>query len=72
MFAEPDASICRCFVQRVFGASAIEAVTITGLPKAGDGEPAVELHFDATQYNRRQVLGQVAAACGSELRGRPR
>jgi heavy metal translocating P-type ATPase len=61
MFAEPDTSVCRCFVQRVFGAPAIEAVIITGLPKAGDDEPAVELHFDATQYSRRQVLGQVAA-----------
>ncbi len=61
LFAEPDGSLCRRFVQRAFAAEEIEAVVIAGSPKAGNGKPAAELRFDARQYSRRQVLEHVAA-----------
>ena len=61
LFAEPDSSLCRRFVQRAFAAEEIEAVVIAGSPKAGNGKPAAELRFDARQYSRRQVLEHVAA-----------
>jgi heavy metal translocating P-type ATPase len=56
LFGEPDAPLCRRFVERAFLAPQIESVVL-----APDAIPAIELRFDATQYSQRQVLEQVAA-----------
>jgi Cu2+-exporting ATPase len=61
LFAEPDGLLCRRFVGRVFLAPEIDSVVIVGSPPSGGVKPAIELHFDATQYSQRQVIEHVAA-----------
>ena len=56
LFGEPDAPLCRRFVERAFLAPQIESVVL-----APARIPAIELRFDATQYSQRQVLEQLAA-----------
>src|SRR5580704_7284844 len=55
LFGEPDAPLCRRFVERAFLAPQIESVVL-----APARIPAIELRFDATQYSQRQVLEQLA------------
>jgi hypothetical protein len=56
LFGEPDAPLCRRFVERTFLAPQIDGVVL-----APGAIPAIELRFDATRYSQRQVLKQVAA-----------
>src|SRR6202048_3891960 len=56
LFGEPDAPLCRRFVERAFLAPQIDGVVL-----APGAIPAIELRFDATHYSQRQVLEQVAA-----------
>ena len=56
LFGEPDAQLCQRFVERAFLAPEIEGVVL-----APGATPALELRFDGTQYNPRQVLEHVAA-----------
>ena len=63
LFADPDASLCRRFLERAFLASEIDSAIIRPATAKG-GNPAVELRFDATQYTRRRVLEHVAALLG--------
>jgi len=56
LFGEPDAPLCRRFVERVFLAPQIDGVVL-----APGATPAIELRFDATRYSQRQVLEHVAA-----------
>jgi len=57
LFGEPEAPLCRRFVERAFLAPQIEGVVL-----APGAIPAIELRFDATHYSQRQVLEHVAAA----------
>jgi Cu2+-exporting ATPase len=57
LFGEPEAPLCRRFVERAFLAPQIEGVVL-----APDAIPAIELRFDATHHSQRQVLEHVAAA----------
>ena len=56
LFGEPDAPLCRRFVERAFLAPQIEGVVL-----APGAVPAIELQFDATHHSQRQVLEQLAA-----------
>src|SRR6202048_569200 len=56
LFGEPDAPLCRRFVERAFLAPQIDGVVL-----APGAIPAIELRFDATHYSQRQVLEQLAA-----------
>jgi hypothetical protein len=56
LFGEPDAPLCRRFVERVFLAPQIDGVVL-----APGATPAIELRFDATRHSQRQVLEHVAA-----------
>ena len=59
LFAEPDGSLCRRFVGRVFLVPEIDSVMIA--PTMAEGvTPAIELRFDATQCSPRHVLERVA------------
>jgi len=60
MFAEPDGTVCRSFLGRVFLASEINSAVIRPKPDH-EVTSAVELRFDSTQHSQRQVLEQVAA-----------
>ena len=57
LFGEPEAPLCRRFVERAFLAPQIEGVVL-----APGAIPAIELRFDATHHSQRQVLEHVAAA----------
>jgi len=70
LFADPDGSLCRRFVGRVFLAPEIDSVVIA--PAMAEGvTPGIELRFDATQYSPRQVLEQVAALLDAAPSGEP-
>src|SRR5271169_1741462 len=70
LFAEPDGSLCRRFVGRVFLAPEIDSVVIA--PTMAEGvTPAIELRFDATQYSQRLVLEQVAVLLDAAPNGDP-
>jgi len=56
LFSEPDAPLCRRFVERAFLAPQIDGVVL-----APGAIPAIELRFDAAHYSQRQVLEHVAA-----------
>src|SRR3984893_1153693 len=56
LFGEPDAPLCRRFVERAFLATQIDGVVL-----ASGAIPSIELRFDATQYSQREVLEQLAA-----------
>src|SRR5258707_9686262 len=56
LFGEPDAPLCRRFVERAFLAPQIEGVVL-----APGATPAIELRFDATQDSQRHILKHVAA-----------
>jgi heavy metal translocating P-type ATPase len=55
-FHDPDAPLCRRFIERAFLAPHIEGVVL-----APGAIPAIELRFDATHHSQRQVLEQLAA-----------
>src|ERR1700732_4745128 len=56
LFREPDAPLCRRFVERAFLAPQIDGVVL-----APGAIPAIELRFDVTHYSQRQVLEQRGA-----------
>jgi heavy metal translocating P-type ATPase len=60
-FAEPDAPLCRRFLERIFLAPEIDGAVIAAPATAEGVAPAIELRFDATQYSPRQVLEHIAA-----------
>jgi len=55
LFGDPDAPLCRRFVERAFLAPEIESVVL-----APALIPAIKLRFDATHYGQCQVLEHLA------------